>query len=254
MILCIDVGNSHIFAGVFVEDKLIFRFRHDTRQASTSDQLGVFLRMVLRENTIDPLKIKHISISSVVPSLDHSLASACIKYFNIKPFFLQTGVKTGLKIRANQVGADLIAGSIAAIKQFPDRNIIVIDFGTATTYSVVNSDKEFLGAVIQNGINTSMKGLQQNTANLPAVHIVKPKQCVGRSSEPCIQSGLYYGQLGAMREINKNIIEEAFQGSPALVIGTGGFVNLFEQADVFDVIIPDLVLHGTYLALQMNNT
>lgn len=255
MILCLDVGNSHIFGGVFNNKRLDLRFRHDTLQASTSDQLGIFLRSVLRENDIDYHSVNHIGISSVVPSLDYSLAAACVKYFDIQSFFLQAGAKTGLKIKTKnpaESGADLIATAIAATSQFSGKNIIVIDFGTATTYSIINKQNEYLGCIIQAGIKTSMNALQLNTAKLPPVRIIEPKNCMARNTISAIQSGLYYGQLGALHQIIAEISQDTFKNEAVFIVGTGGFANLFENKSVFDVVIPDLVLQGIHLALQMN--
>lgn len=253
--LCLDVGNSHIFGGVFNDEELQLRFRHDTGQASTSDQLGIFLKSVLRENNIEHQKITAIGISSVVPSLDHSLLSACIKYFSLTPFLLQAGTKTGLQINTKnpaEVGSDAIATAIAAVAKYPRQNIIIIDFGTATAFTVVSADKVLLGRVIQAGIRTAMHSLQVSTANLPAVRIVKPKTYLGRATVSCIQSGLYYSQLGAVREIVRGIAAETFADNPPIVIGTGGFSVLFEQEQVFHTVLPDLVLEGLRLAWLLN--
>src|SRR5579871_4810272 len=132
MILCLDVGNTHIFGGVFDKDEIILRFRYDTKQPHTSDQIGVFFRSVLRENNIEASKIKQIAVASVVPSIDYSLRSACIKYFDAEPFVLQAGVKTGLKIKTEhpeKVGADLVAEAIAGVHRYPKKNLIIVDFG-----------------------------------------------------------------------------------------------------------------------------
>src|SRR3989338_10384727 len=160
MILCLDVGNSHIFGGVFEKSSLKLQFRHDSNQQSTSDQLGVFLRAVLREHHLDPDHVKQIAISSVVPALDYSLRAACLKYFNIEPFLLKAGVKTGLNIKyrnPQEVGADRIANAIAATQSFPQRNIIIIDFGTATTFCAINASKAYLGGVIMPGVRLSVE-------------------------------------------------------------------------------------------------
>src|SRR4051812_38031978 len=125
MILCLDVGNTQLYGGVFAGEKIQLRFRYPTQRGTTSDQAGIFLKNVLRENSIDFTAIKQIAICSVVPHMDYSLRSACIKYFNIDPFMLQAGVKTGLKIKYRnplEVGADRIANAIAANKQFPQKN------------------------------------------------------------------------------------------------------------------------------------
>src|ERR1700734_1289186 len=178
MILCLDVGNTHIFGGVFAGSEIQFRFRYDTTQLHTSDQMGVFFRSVLRENDIDPTSIKKIAIASVVPSIDYSLRSACVKYFSVEPFILQAGVKTGLKIKTvnpTEVGADLIAEAIAGVHEHPKKNIIIVDFGTATTYIAVNDRQEFLGVTILPGLKTAMEALKINAAALPEVEIIKPE-------------------------------------------------------------------------------
>jgi type III pantothenate kinase len=255
MILCLDVGNSNIFGGVFSGKKIQLRFRHETKQASTSDQFGLFLKAVLKENNIDATKITRIGISSVVPNLDYSLASACIKYFNTEPFLLQAGVKTGLKLKTihpGELGADIIATAIAGVEQFPQRNLVVVDLGTATTFTAINDKKELLGIVIQAGMRVSMLALQSHTAKLPAVRILRPEETLGRATAISIQSGLYYGHLGSMKEIIRNISKEVFADDHPIVIGTGGFSHLFEPEKLFTLIEPDLVLHGIRLALEMN--
>ena len=255
MILCLDVGNSQIFGGVFDGETLLLKFRHETHRRSTSDQLGIFLKNVLSENDIEPKEIQHIAIGSVVPPLDHSLGSACIKYFNLEPFWLRVGVKTGLKIKVknpSEVGADLIASAIAAAKQFAGKNLIIVDFGTATTFVPITKDREFLGVIIQAGLRTSMQALQSQTEQLPTVQIVKPGHILGRDSISAIQSGLYFGQLGSLKEVLNTLQKQVFSAESAMVIGTGGFASLFEKENIFTTIVPDLVLQGVRLALQIN--
>lgn len=256
MILCLDVGNSQIYGGVFTQDTIQLRFRLTTQSGNTSDQFGIFLKSVLRENNINPEVIKKIAICSVVPHIDYSLRSACLKYFDIEPFILQAGVKTGLKIKYRnplEVGADRIANAIAAAQKFPDKNIIVVDLGTATTFCAVSSKKEYLGGVILTGMRLAMEALQNNTAKLFSVEIVTPAATLGRSTAESIQSGLFYGQLGAIREIIQRLNKEAFAGQTAKIIGTGGFAHLFEKEKLFTAIVPDLVLDGLRFALEINS-
>lgn len=255
MILCLDVGNSQIYGGLFDDENIQLRFRHATMKELTSDQLGVFLTNVLRENAIDHKEIQQIAICSVVPPIDYSLRAACVKYFSIEPFILQAGVKTGLKIRYRnplEVGADRIANAIAATTHFPNKNIIVIDFGTATTVDVISAEKDYQGGVIFPGMRISMEALQSKTAKLSSVEIIYPQTVIGRSSMESVQSGLYYGQLGAVREVIERLTREIFGNHQPIIIGTGGFVHLFEKENIFSVIIPDLVLHGLRMALQIN--
>ncbi len=254
MMLCIDVGNSHIYGGVFSKGEIGLRFRH-TSKVSTSDELGIFLKNVLRENDYSPNDIQKISICSVVPQLDYSLRAACVKYFSIEPFFLQAGVRTGLNIKYRNpadVGADRIANAIAATTLFPGRNLIIIDFGTATTFCVINSQKAYLGGVILPGIRLAVDALSNNTAKLPAVEIVKMSQVVGRSTIESIQSGVFNGAIGACRELISRIREEAFRAQDVMVLATGGFASLFEKQGIYDQILPDLVLQGLRIAAEIN--
>ncbi len=254
MILCIDVGNSHIYGGVFDGEEIKIRFRH-TSKVSTSDELGIFLKSVLRENDCAPDKIKKIGICSVVPQLDYSLRSACVKYFSSDPFVLQAGVKTGLNIKYRnpiEVGADRIANSIAATHIYPNQNIVVIDFGTATTLCVINAQKAYLGGAILPGVRLSVDALSNNTAMLPSVEIIKIDNVVGRSTIESIQSGVFYGMLGACRELIQRIGAETFSGKKPLVLATGGFASLFDNQDLYDHLVPDLVLQGVRIAALMN--
>ena len=252
--LSIDVGNSHIYGGVFSGDEICLRFRH-TSSNSTSDELGIFLKTVLRENQCDPDTIKAISICSVVPQLDYSLRAACIKYFGLEPFLLQAGVKTGLNIKYRNpvdVGADRIANAIAGTHLFPGKNLIIIDFGTATTFCAITTQKAYLGGAILPGVRLAVDALSKNTAKLPAVDIVKVEQAVGRSTIESIQSGVFYGALGACRELIGRIKQEAFPGQPVLVLATGGFASLFEKHGLYDHHLPDLVLQGVRIAAELN--
>ena len=255
MLLCIDIGNSHIYGGVFVDEEIKLRFRH-TSKVSTSDELGIFLKAVLRENECAPELVKKISICSVVPQIDYSLRAACVKYFGIEPFFLQAGVKTGLNIKYRnpiEVGADRIANAIAASQFYPNQQIIVIDYGTATTFCVITAQKAYLGGVIIPGVRLSVDALSHNTAKLPVVEIVKTDQVVGRSTIESIQSGIFYGVVGACREIIQKIKTQLFKEEPVLVLATGGFASLFEEQKIYDLLLPDLVLQGIRLATLLNH-
>lgn len=255
MMLCIDVGNSHIYGGVFAGDEIRLRFRH-TSQVSTSDELGIFLKTVLRENQCSPEGINAIAICSVVPQLDYSLRAACVKYFSVEPFMLQAGVKTGLNIKYRnpvEVGADRIANAIAATHVFPGKNIVVIDFGTATTFCVITMQKAYLGGAILPGVRLSVDALATKTAKLPAVEIVRTEQVVGRSTIESIQSGVFYGALGACRELINRIKTESFAGQDVIVLATGGFASLFDKQGIYDHLVPDLVLQGIRLAAMLNS-
>lgn len=260
MILSLDVGNTTIHGGVFDGDQLKMQFRRTSEFRASSDELGVFLRSVLRENGHDPSTITQVAICSVVPDAIYSLRNACVKYFGVTPFLLQAGVRTGLKIKYRnplEVGADRIANSIAGTQLYPNENLIIVDFGTATTFCTVNKEKEYLGGVIIAGLKISMEALETKTAKLPSVEIVSMKEALGRSTVESIQSGLYFGQVGTVREVITRLTSECFASSDPKdkprVIATGGFAGLFEKEGLFDVVIPDLVLKGLNHALRMNS-
>jgi type III pantothenate kinase len=255
MILTLDVGNSQIFGGVFDQRKLTISFRKTSRPPTSSDELGLFLRSVLRENGGDPSGVEQVALCSVVPEIIYSLRSCCRKYFGLDPFILQAGAKTGLKIRYRnplEVGPDRIANAIGATHLYPGRNLIIVDFGTATTFDVVRGSRDYLGGIILPGLRIAMEALEKNTARLPTVEIVPPTELIGRSTVECIQSGLYFGNRAMVKELTCEIRDQAFGGEPAVVVGTGGFSRLFEREKVFDALLPDLVLVGLERALSLN--
>ncbi len=255
MVLCLDVGNTQIHGGVFKDNELVLQFRKNSTANSSSDEYGLFLRSVLRENDVQPDSLQKVAICTVVPSALHSLKSACIKYLELTPFVLQAGVKTGLKIKYRnpiEVGSDRIANAIAASNLYPERNLLIVDFGTAITLCAINDRSEYLGGVILPGMRLSMRSLETNTAKLPSVEIVVPQQTMGRSTVESIQSGLYYGAMGAVKEISERLIQESFEGKKPYIIGTGGFAALFRRESLFDEEISDLVLQGLHQSIQMN--
>jgi type III pantothenate kinase len=190
MLLTLDVGNSQIFCGVYDGDRLRLTFRRTSAIRASSDEFGIFFRATLRENGVDPNEIEMAAICSVAPDAVHSLHNCFRKYFRFEPFLLQPGVKTGLKIKyrnALEVGADKIANAIGALDRFPGRNLIIVDFGTATTLCAVTREKEYLGGIITPGIGISMAALESHTARLPVVEIVRPAGVLGRSTVESIQ-------------------------------------------------------------------
>lgn len=255
MILALDVGNTQVFGGVVKNNNVVLQFRRASKTGASSDEIGIFLRTVLRENGLDPSDVEAITICSVVPADNHSLASACVKYFNITPFFLDASVQTGLNNTYEsplEVGADRIANAMAAVKLYPKRDLVIIDLGTATTFCAVNKESDYLGGVILAGLRLSNDALGQRTAKLSNVEIRKCDNALGKNTIKSMQSGLYFGHLGAMREIISNLSKECFSGNKPFVIGTGGFSSLFEDTGIFDVIVPNLVLVGLLRGLELN--
>lgn len=252
MILCIDIGNTHITGGVYDNNQLRCQFQFSSKTPVTSDQLGVFFKSVLHENSIDEALIKKVAISSVVPALQATLRTAFLNYFSLEPFFLQASQVKNLKIgykNPQEVGADRICSALAALHQFPEKNLIVIDMGTATTIDVITKDKEYLGGLIMPGVYISMKSLHENTAKLSLVEIIKPENIIGQTTASNVQAGIYYSHLGALREMIARITDAYFKKEPPLVIATGGFAHLFSEENIFTEIVPGLVLKGLYLAV-----
>ena len=255
MILCLDVGNSQIYGGLFDGGRLRAQFRRSSTVHSSSDELGVFFRSVLRENQVNPDDVSAIAICSVVPDMLYSLRACCQRYFRLEPLVLKPGVKTGLKIAyrdPKEVGADRIADAVGAIKLFPGRNLIVADFGTATTLCAITKHKEFLGGNIIPGVRLAMEALETRTAQLPSVEIVTPSSALGRSTIESIQAGLYWSNVGMVRELVSRITAEVFSDAPPLVIGTGGFAQLFNREKLFDYLVPDLILTGLMEIVRLN--
>lgn len=254
MLLGLDVGNTHILGGVFEGDKLILRFRYATHQLGTSDQFGIFLRNILQANGLDADKVKAVAVCSVVPSCNYTIRHAATQYFKKADFFnLQAGVKTGLNVKYKnpaEVGADRIANAIGAVAAFPSKNLIIIDAGTATTFCAVNKNRDYLGGVILAGMRLSMEALKSNTARLMEVDIEVPQTYLGQTTRESIQRGLYHGHLGALREIISGLKKELFDGEEVVVIGTGGFSQMFREEGVFDLLMPDLVLQGLKIAYE----
>jgi type III pantothenate kinase len=256
LILCLDVGNSHIFGGLYgADDQPLLTFRKTSGSAASSDEFGLFFRSVLRENGFEPERVEHVGLCSVVPELVYSLGASCMKYFRQTPFILKAGARTGLKILYRnplEVGADRIANAIAGTRLYPGEDLLIVDLGTATTVDVVRGGRDYLGGVIMPGLRLSMQALDQGTARLSSVEILRPASVLGRTTAGSIQSGLFHGHLGALRGLVDAMSEEQFEGAMPRIIATGGFAALFEEEGLFDAIVPDLVLRGLLAALRLN--
>jgi type III pantothenate kinase len=249
MLLCLDIGNTHLFGGIFKDEKLILRFRYATHLIGTSDQFGIFLINLLQVNHIERDQIRAVAVCSVVPGCDYTVQHTFLRYFKTSYFDLKAGVKTGLNIKIkhpNEVGADRIANAIGATHVFPNNNLIIADLGTATTVCAVNSKRDYMGGAILPGLKLGMESLKSSTAKLTEVSIESPADYIGRTTKESIQRGLYFGTLGALREIINGFKKEFGddQQKEAKVIGTGGFAYLYREKKIFDHIMPDLVLTG----------
>ena len=254
MLLVVDVGNTNITLGVFDGEELNGTFRMTTKLPRTSDEYGIELRQLIECQGLKNTDITDIIVASVVPDVMHSLGSAMIKYFGIKPMVVSAGIKTGIRIATEnpkQVGADRIVDAVAAytINGGP---VIVIDFGTATTYDIVGPDGTFEGAVIAPGIRTSAQALWGHAAMLPAIEIKKPASIMGKETVSSMQAGIVYGQIGQAEYIVKKIREESGY-LDAKVVASGGLGNIIAKETTFiDYYDPQLTLKGLKMIFDKN--
>lgn len=256
MLLCLDVGNTHILGGVYRDTELAARFRYATPLLGTSDQFGIFLTNILQANQIHPEDIKSVAVSSVVPGCDYTLRHTFLNYFTADYFVLRGSEQSVLTIHyknPGEVGADRIANAIGAVKLYPGRDKIIVDMGTATTLCGITKNADYLGGAILPGMRLGMESLRSNTAKLMEVNIEEPAQVIGKTTHASIQSGLYYGQLGALRELIHGFRKQAFAGEAVLIIATGGFSQMYKDKEIFDVILPDLVLDGLRFAYEKSH-
>jgi len=254
MLLVVDVGNTNITLGVFDGEELNGTFRMTTKLPRTSDEYGIELRQLIECQGLKSTDIKDIIVASVVPDVMHSLGSAMIKYFGIKPMIVSAGIKTGIRVvteNPKQVGADRIVDAVAAYNIYGGP-IIVIDFGTATTYDIVGPDGTFEGAVIAPGIRTSAQALWGGAAMLPAIDIRKPASIIGKETVSSMQAGIVYGQIGQAEYIVKKIREESGY-LDAKVVASGGLGNIIaKETDFIDYYDPQLTLKGLKMIFEKN--
>ena len=253
MLLAIDVGNTHVMVGVYQQDKIIVYWRLATRRESTEDELGMILKSLFLNSHLEQNEIDSIAISSVVPPLMYSLERMSVKYFGIVPLIIGPGVKTGLNIlydNPREVGADRIVNAVAAYNKYK-RSLIIVDFGTATTFCAVSEKGDYLGGAIAPGIGISMEALFEKAAKLPRVEITRPQRIIGKDTVSSMQSGIIYGFSGQVDGIVNRMIAE-FTDKP-LVIATGGFASLIaSESETIDKVEPLLTLEGLRIIADLN--
>lgn len=254
MLLVIDVGNTNITLGVFKEEELLGTFRMTTKLPRTSDEYGIMLKELVERQGIRGKDIDAVVIASVVPDIMHSLGSAMIKYFGIKPVIVSAGIKTGIRIvteNPKQVGADRIVDAVAAYTLYGGP-VIVIDFGTATTYDIVGPDATFEGAVIAPGIRTSAQAMWGQAAMLPAIEIKKPDTILAKETVSSMQAGIVFGQIGQVEYIVERIRRESGYRD-AKVVASGGLGNIIaRETEAIDVYDPQLTLKGLRIIYEKN--
>ncbi|MBM3800707.1 MAG: type III pantothenate kinase [Acidimicrobiia bacterium] len=253
MLLVIDVGNTNTVLGVFDGNRLAADWRLETKQRQTADEYGILARNLFALAEMEVSRIQHIVIASVVPPLNSVLEQMAVKYFRLKPLFVEPGVKTGMPVLYDSpadVGADRIVNAVAAYDRYGGP-AIVVDFGTATTFDAISAKGEYLGGVIAPGPGISAEALFTRTARLPRVEIKSPARIIGTSTVTSIQSGLYYGYIGMIDGILERMLHEL--GAKTKIIATGGYASLFGKGSGrIQHIDANLTLEGLRLIYEKN--
>jgi type III pantothenate kinase len=254
MLLAVDTGNTHTVLGLFEGDRLRADWRIATRKGETADELGAILRALFAGEGIEPTAVDGVIVSSVVPDWNGILAATARRAFGQDALFVAPGIKTGLPIlyeNPHEVGADRIVNAVAAVHRF-GAPVIVLDFGTATTFDVVSAKGEYLGGVIAPGLAISAEALFQRAARLMRVDVRKPARIIGRTTEESVQSGLFHGYVALVEGVVKRLRTELSVDAP--VVATGGLATVFQaELSFLTAVDPHLTLLGLRLVWERNH-
>jgi len=254
MLLVMDVGNTNTVLGVYEGDRLVAHWRLTTVRDRTVDEYGILARNLLSLASIEAGAIDGIIIASVVPPLNSVLEAMARAYFRLKPVFVEPGIKTGMPIlydNPQEVGADRIVNGVAAYERYRTA-LIVVDFGTATTFDAISAKGDYLGGAIAPGLTISAEALFQRAARLPRVDIRRPPAVIGRNTTHSVQSGLFHGYLSLVQGMVTRMRSE--MGGKARGIGTGGLVAPLEAEvrAILDDVDPNLTLEGLRILYERN--
>ncbi len=248
-----DVGNSNVALGVYRGEELLVHWTAATRPERTADELGTFLMELFQHQGLNPKEVREMAISCVVPPLLSALEEMASRYFGCTPLMVGPGTKTGISILSDnprEVGADRIVNAVAGYTEYGGP-LILVDFGTATTFDAVSARGEYLGGAIAPGIEISMEALFQHAAKLPRVELDWPGKAIGKNTIASMQSGVLYGYVGMVKEIVARMRQEL--GQSAQVIATGGAAKLIaKEMDLIDHVDPLLTLKGLRIIHERN--
>ncbi|WP_160203314.1 type III pantothenate kinase [Priestia megaterium] len=253
MIFVLDVGNTNTVLGVYDGDELKYHWRVETSRNKTEDEYGMTIKALLEHVSLSFKDIHGIIISSVVPPIMFALERMCQKYFHLKPLVVGPGIKTGLNIKyenPREVGADRIVNAVAGIQLYGSP-LIIVDFGTATTYCYIDENKQYMGGAIAPGINISTEALYSRASKLPRIEIARPNSIVGKNTVSAMQAGILYGYVGQVEGIVSRMKEQATVNPK--VIATGGLATLIaKESDIIDIVDPFLTLKGLQIIYTKN--
>ena len=254
MILTLDIGNTNIKTALFEGTEMAHYWRISTSLSKTSDEYGILLMNMFAHESVKPEEVEGIVISSVVPTINFTIEHMCQNYFHMQPMMVAPGIKTGINIKyenPRDLGSDRIANAVAAYAQYGGP-CIFIDFGTATTFGVVDENGSFLGGSIFPGIKVASEALVSGTAKLPRFAIEKPESVIGRTTLTNLQSGMYYGYVGLVKHIVQKMKQELGR-QDAIVVATGGMALLIsEESKVIDKLDGLLTLKGLRMIYERN--
>ncbi|MGL5085036.1 MAG: type III pantothenate kinase [Clostridium sp.] len=257
MILLVDVGNTNIVLGVYKNKEYVASWRISTDTKKTSDEYGIQVMQLFTQNGLDTKEVEGIIISSVVPNIMHSLENMMKKCFGINPIVVGPGVKTGINIKYDnpkEVGADRIVNAVAANDRYY-RDMIIIDFGTATTFCAITKEGNYLGGCIVPGVKISSDALFERAAKLPRVELELPKNIICKNTISSMQAGILYGYIGQVEYIVGKIKKEMMElgSEEPLVIATGGLAKLIaKETKVIDKVKSSLTLEGLRIIYEKN--
>lgn len=255
MLLVVDVGNTNIAFGVYNGDTLAATWRMSTVKNKTSDEIGIFLIDILKIKELKKEMITDCIISSVVPPIMYSLTHAIRKYLSVDPVVVNNNMDFGLKIKyanAAEVGADRLVNAYAAYEMYGGP-LVIIDFGTATTFCAVSGKGEYLGGAICPGVKISLEALYENTAKLPRVDIGKPEHVIGASTVEAMKSGTFYSYVGGVDYIAEKFKTEL--GEDTKVVATGGLARLIsEDSKLIDIVNPNITIDGLNMLYKKIST